>query len=334
MNIKKWATDVIAGPTRLAIPIMTHPGIEIIGKTVLDAVTDGTVHFEAIKAVNERYPSAASTVIMDLTVEAEAFGSKISFSEHEVPSVTGRLVCDYESVQNLKVPDTDAGRVPQYILANRLAAQHIKDKPVFSGCIGPFSLAGRLYDMTEIMIAMYIDPDTIHLLLQKCTQFIIEYGKELKKTGANGIVVAEPAAGLLSDDDCFNFSSAYVKQIVDALQDDTFMIILHNCGNTGQCTNAMLQTGARACHFGDGMNMKNALDTCPPDVLVMGNLSPVAVFKAGTPESVKKAATDLLQLTAGYKNFILSSGCDTPPHVAFANIDAFYEALKEFNQGR
>ena len=30
---------------------MTHPGIEMIGREVYDAVTDGRVHYEAIKAV-------------------------------------------------------------------------------------------------------------------------------------------------------------------------------------------------------------------------------------------------------------------------------------------
>ncbi len=334
MNVNNWIKDVINSPVRLAIPIMTHPGIEMIGKTVLDAVTDGNVHFAAIKAVNERFPSAASTVIMDLTVEAEAFGAEIHFSEHEVPSVIGRLVSDYDSVQKLKVPEVTAGRVPQYILANRLAAENIHDKPVLSGCIGPFSLAGRLFDMTEIMMGMYIEPDTIHLLLQKCTDFIVKYGKELKKTGVNGIVIAEPAAGLLSNDDCQNFSSVYVKQIVDALQDDSFMAILHNCGNRGQCTPAMLYTGAAGYHFGDAMNMKEALDACPSNVLVMGNLSPVDMFKMATPETMKQATLDLLRQTASYKNFVLSSGCDTPPESPFANIEAFYAALKEFNQIR
>jgi uroporphyrinogen decarboxylase len=85
INMKNWITDVINNPKRIAIPILTHPGIEMTGKSVMDAVTDGKVHAEAVKALNERYPSAASTVIMDLTVEAEAFGCAINFSRDEVP---------------------------------------------------------------------------------------------------------------------------------------------------------------------------------------------------------------------------------------------------------
>jgi len=332
LNMKKWITDVINNPKRIAIPILTHPGIEMIGKTVLDTVTDGKVHAEAIKTLNNCYPSAASTVIMDLTVEAEAFGCTINFSRDEVPTVSHRLVSNFDEVLQLPVPPLTAGRVSQYVLANQLTVAAITDKPVLGGCIGPYSLAGRLFDMTEIMVAIYTEPDTINLLLEKCTQFLIEYCRTLKAVGVNGIVIAEPAAGLLSNDDCMQYSSLYVKQIVDALQDDTFSVFLHNCGNNGQCTQAMLYTGAHGYHFGNAMNMIHALETCPHDVLVMGNLDPVGVFAMSTPEQVKQSVENLLKQTYPYKNFVLSSGCDVPPHTPLENVEAFYSALAEFNK--
>ena len=33
-----------------------------------------------------------------------------------------------------------------------------------------------------------------------------------------------------------------------------------------------------------------------------------------------------------YPNFVLSSGCDTPPHTPMENIDAFFKALDDFNK--
>ena len=329
--MKNWITDTINHPQRMAIPILTHPGIEMTGKTVLDAVTDGKVHSCAIITLNEHYPSAATTVIMDLTVEAEAFGCAVNFSDDEVPTVSHRLVRSLEEVNQLPVPDLSAGRVPQYLLANQLTASAISGKPVLGGCIGPYSLAGRLFDMTELMMAIYTEPDTVNLLLEKCTQFLIDYCRALKTTGVNGVMIAEPAAGLLSNDDCLQYSSLYVKQIVDALQDEHFSVFLHNCGNTGQCTQAMLYAGAHGYHFGNVMNMVEALDVCPPNVLVMGNLDPVGLFKMSTPEQVNHTTKNLLEETAEYRNFVLSSGCDIPPHTPLENIEAFYEALAWFN---
>jgi len=326
-----WIQSILSSEKRVALPFMTHPGIELIGKSVKEAVSDGRVHYQAIKAVSDHFDTTACTVIMDLTVEAEAFGATIQLPDNEVPTVMGRLLSDAASIEALAVPGLDKGRVPAYLLANRLAAENYPEKPVFSGCIGPYSLAGRLYDMSEIMMAIYMEPESIQLLLSKCTEFLINYCKALKASGTQGVIIAEPAAGLLSGDDCMTYSSFYVKQMVDAVQDESFTVILHNCGNTGQCTDAMVATGAQALHFGNAIDMEQVLKQCPPDVVVMGNLNPVGVFKQGSVDQVKQDTSALLQKTAGYKNFVISSGCDLPPFVPEANIRAFLETVAQFN---
>ena len=291
LNMKELINENIQKKDVVAMPIMTHPGIEMIGKTVRDAVTDGQVHYNAIKALSEKYPTAAATVIMDLTVEAEAFGAEIVFPENEVPSVVGRLLNDEEAIDKLEIPALNKGRVPQYLKANMLAAKTITDR----------------------------------------SDFILRNCMAMKATGVNGDVMAEPAAGHLSDEDCTQYSSVFIKEIVEKVQDDHFTVILHNCGNTGHCTKAMVATGAAAYHFGNKIDMVEALKEVPADALAMGNLDPVSLFKAATPEVMKKATLDLLEATKFYPNFVLSSGCDTPPHTPSENIDAFFAALNGFN---
>jgi uroporphyrinogen decarboxylase len=169
-------------------------------------------------------------------------------------------------------------------------------------------------------------------LLDKCNEFIINYCQELKHIGCSGVIIAEPAAGLLANEDCKTFSSKYIKRIVDTLQDETFTIILHNCGNRGHCTDAMLYTGADAYHFGNAIDMIETLKYCPHDKLIMGNVDPVGVLKMQSPAEIKAYVADLLKNTAQFNNFVLSTGCDLPPHVPYQNIDAFFETLTEYNQ--
>ena len=331
MNMTQWVADVIRRKEVTALPVMTHPGIELNGNTVREAVSDGRVHYEAVMTLTRRYPSVAAATIMDLTTEAEAFGAEIAFSDGAVPAVSGRLLPDVESIFSLQVPSLSAGRIPAYLKANLLAAKAVDDRPLLAGCIGPFSLAGRLYDMSDIMVLIYEHPEAAHCLLQKCTEFIEKYCMALKLTGANGVMMAEPAAGLMSNDDCMLFSSQYVKQIVDRVQDDDFIVVLHNCGNTGHCTKAMVATGAAAYHFGNKCKMEEVIREVPPTALAMGNIDPVSVFKDGMPFQMRQAVTDLCEKMRPYPNFVLSSGCDTPPHTPLANVDAFFEALAEFN---
>ena len=331
MNMHQWRRDVIARKDVIAIPVMTHPGIDAIGHSVREAITTGTIQAKAIKYLADHYRTGASCTAMDLTVEADSFGAPILFPENEIATVSGRLLKDASDIRALKVPSLDSGRIREYLRANVIAAREVTDRPVFAGCIGPFSLAGRLYDMSEIMILAYSDSELTHELLEKCTTFILRYCLALKATGVNGVLMAEPAAGLLSNDGCLEFSSKQVKRIVDAVQDEHFMVILHNCGNTGHCTRAMVSTGADAYHFGNKCDMAEVLKDIPSDKLAMGNLDPVTIFKQGTVEAVKQATTELLNRCSSYPNFVLSSGCDTPPNTPLANIDAFFEALQEFN---
>ncbi len=332
MNMQQWVADIIRQKAVTALPVMTHPGIEQNGNTVREAVSDGRVHYEAVMTLTKRYPSVAAATIMDLTTEAEAFGAEIVFSDDAVPAVSGRLLPDVDSIYQLKVPSLSVGRIPAYLKANLLAARAIHDRPLFAGCIGPFSLAGRLYDMSEIMVLIYENPDAAHLLLQKCTDFIEKYCIALKQTGANGVMMAEPAAGLMSNADCRTFSSDYVKHIVDKVQDENFIVVLHNCGNTGHCTEAMVSTGAAAYHFGNKCKMEDVIKDVPPTALAMGNIDPVSVFKDGMPFRMRQVVTDLLGKMRAYPNFVLSSGCDTPPRTPLANIDAFFEALDAYNK--
>jgi uroporphyrinogen decarboxylase len=311
------------------MPIMTNPGIELIGKNISDAVNDGQIHFDSVVALKNRFnQSVASTTIMDLSVEAEAFGATVVFDDKEVPTVSGRLLTSREDIEALRIPSIGEKRIPEYLKANSLAAKEI-DRPLFGGCIGPFSLAGRLYDMTELMMAMYIEPDTANLLLEKCTQFILEYCHAIKACGSSGVVMAEPAAGLLSNDDCMMFSSLYVMKIIDEVQDDNFAVILHNCGNAGQCTRAMVETGAAALHFGNKIDMAGVLAEVPEDIAVLGNVDPVGMMKMGTPQSITDNVHKLLNLARGHKNFVLSTGCDVPPATPIENIEAFFKAAFE-----
>ena len=121
--------------------------------------------------------------------------------------------------------------------------------------IGPFSLAGRLMDVSEALANCLADPDFVIAALEKTTDFLIKYAKAYKSTGAIGILMAEPLAGLLSPELEREFSAPYVKRIIEAVSDSSFCVFYHNCGaNTPGMTESLSGNGAVAYHFGDAIN--------------------------------------------------------------------------------
>jgi uroporphyrinogen decarboxylase len=171
----------------------------------------------------------------------------------------------------------------------------------------------------------------VHTVLEKATAFLIEYAKAYKAAGANGIIMAEPVAGLLSPALEEEFSSPYVRQIVEAVQDDSFIVIYHNCGdNVLRMTESIRSTGADAYHFGNSIDMADMMARMPADVPVMGNVDPAGVLRQGTPETVRETTLAVMEKCCAYPNFVISSGCDIPPATPWENIEAFFAAVEEY----
>ena len=328
----EWLKQIRIKKNKRAMPVLTFPAIQLLNTSVEKLISDSNLQSEALKLINQRCHPLAIMGFMDLSVEAEAFGANIRFSEDEVPTVVGSIIKSEEDAINLKVPKVGAKRTRIYLDAMKKAKQEIKDCPVFAGCIGPFSLAGRLLGVSEAMISCYDEPEMVHLVLKKATEFLINYLQAYKDLGIDGVFMAEPLAGILSPNLCDEFSSRYVKEIVSALDDDSFLVAYHNCGNnTLKMVDTILSTGCRLYHFGNAISIEQMLKLMPKDVMVMGNIDPVSL-KDASKEDVIAATNALLEAIGDVDNFVISSGCDIPPLAKWENIDAFIKTAQEYYQ--
>ncbi|MDR3166536.1 MAG: uroporphyrinogen decarboxylase family protein [Treponema sp.] len=334
-NMKKWAADQIAVKNKKAIPILSFPSISLMGIGVAELIRSSENQARGMKLIAERVDSGASLSMMDLSVEAEAFGSDIIFTEGEVPTVSGSIVNSLEDAEALGIPEVGRGRTGIYVEAIQRAATLISDRPVFAGVIGPFSLAGRLMDVSEALMNCIAEPEMVHRTMCKTTDFLISYIRAYKDTGAGGVVIAEPLTGLLSPELAENFSEPYLREIVDALQDDGFIVIYHNCGNnTILMIDSILRTGAAGFHFGNAIKMADMMPHIPADRFAMGNVDPASQFRNGTPESIYENTLRIMgECCEKFPNFIISSGCDIPPLSGWDNIDAFFRAVKSYYNG-
>jgi uroporphyrinogen decarboxylase len=329
----KFAEYIVDRPHRLAMPIGIYAGLEITGATVRQAITNVDAQAKAALALHEKLDTAALLTGMDLSVEAETFGSQIRISDNEVPTVINRLVKSPEEIKALPIPKVGSGRTLVYLEAARRLADVGRKQgvPVLGGMIGPFSLAGRLFGVSEALELSATDPQTLVALLEKVTPFLIDYALAFRQAGAAGVIMAEPAAGLLSPRGLGNFSAPYVKRIVDAVQTVDFSIVLHNCGAKLVHLPKVLESGAEIYHFGAPMDLPAALKAVNGKVILGGNLDPTAVFYSGTPETVRTQATALLDAAQPYSKFFISSGCDLPPGTPVENIQAFLATVSAYS---
>jgi uroporphyrinogen decarboxylase len=207
---------------------------------------------------------------------------------------------------------------------------HYPDKLVLAGCIGPFSLAARLVGVSEAMEMTATEPELMQSLLEKSAEFLTAYLKAFQQAGADGVIMAEPAAGLLSPRSMGTFSSACIKQIAAEVERERFAMILHNCAAKLLHLPAILETGLKAFHFGAPMDLAAALAKVPADVVLCGNLDPTGVFVQLSADEVTARTRELMAATQAHRNFVISSGCDVPPSASLGGLDAFFNAVSKF----
>ena len=327
MNMYEWIDQTIADRWKKAAPLISYPAAQTLYIPVKEMVKDSTQMAIGMYLIAEHYPQMAfAPSYMDLSVEAEAFGAKTVYSDKDVPTVVGKLIETQEEADALRIPEVGEGRTAKCIETIQKARKLITDRPVFANCAGPFSCAGRLLDVNEILLLTLEDPDMVHTILEKTSAFILAFIKAFKAAGADGVIMAEPLAGLLSPSLMQEFSTDYVRKIVDEVQDECFIVCYHNCANRIESrAEQVAATGARMFHFGEGANMVKLLETMPKDCIIMGNVSPANVFNSSSgPWKMRRATQALMHSCIGFDNFVISSGCDVPGDTDWNNIKQFF----------
>ncbi len=323
--------EQIAAQKNKALPILSFPAVSLTGATVRELITDKEKQIEGVLSIIDRCPVSAAVYPMDLSVEAEAFGAELIYKESDLPTVKSIRVANDAQARNLRMPLVGMRRTETFIEGVMEAKVRLgNDVPLFCSVTGPFTLAARLCRMEDLILWCADDDEGANNMIAVGCDFLIRYAEAFKAVGADGIIIAEPAAGLLSPSLLEQFSSRHVRRIIKAVSDDRFAVVYHNCaGSVVHMADNIASLGADAYHFGNAVDMRAMLEKMPSDAVVMGNIDPLA-FCDETPEKVYGITTDLMKDCSLYKNFLISSGCDIPARAKWENLDAFFKAVSDF----
>ena len=324
---KDLVDDIQSGIQKKAFVFGTNIGAEILKIPAIKIYTEINAQVDAILAFFERFNADFLITAMDLSVEAECFGSEIVLSQNEAPQVGNRLVASPSEIERLYVPSMGGYRSRNYIKTTEKLLSSDILKPVIGGIIGPFSLAGRLFGAKE-MFRLTIDNESSALsLIEKCNQFLMNFTKAYIEVGCQGVVISEPSAGLLSPKAISKFSSAFIRQLVGKLESSTFRVIYHNCGARAVHLDSIFETEASILHFGEPMDILAALHRNKKERIISGNLDPVNVFLADEKGIVFEKTIDLINATKDGSNFLIAPGCDLPAETPLENVGTFYSAV-------
>lgn len=309
--------------------VLSFPLAHFCGYEINDIVSDASAQAEIMKYIAENFSVGAVCTPMDLSVEAEAFGAEISFSRGKIPEVSSVLISDISLASGLEIPSVESGRCSVFSEGVKRAKNLLGNLPVIAGVIGPYSLACRLRGITDFMLDCIDDEDSSEDLLEKITVFLKKYIRLLKKSGADGILLAEPAAGLLSPSAAQRFSNCYVKEIFDEFRNEDFLLGYHNCGSSVNNMPALLaQLEADFYHFGNAVDIAAVIPFLPHTSIVMGNIDPV-LLKNGSENEIRQAVENIFDSCSQFDNFMISPGCDIPAEADISKIKLYFDLVSK-----
>ncbi len=309
-----------------------------MGNLTVHGLTDQNWRFPEIHLNGHKMASAAAStyklfglesvvVPFDMGVEAEALGCGINYYEDSeeilYPTISTK-VADKVDEWDLRLPDNplQKGRIPVVVDAIKELKETVGDEvAVGAWVLGPYTLAGQLFELDDLFKKSFKKPDAVHKALDVLEAFLIDLAAFYREAGADYMTVREMGGGgdILSPRMFGSLIKPHLQNIFAALDSPK---ILHICGDTNLIMEQMGDCGADAISVDQKNDLRETRKKLGDDVILLGNLDPYNVLVSGTLEEIDRAVKDIIDSNVN----AVWPGCDIWPDVPKENMLALMEA--------
>ncbi len=266
----------------------------------------------------------------DLGMEAEALGCGMNYYDASqasilYPTIKTKIL---KFGEELNIPDAveQRGRVPLIAEAIEILKGDVGGEvAVGSYVLGPFTLAGQIMDLNELLKNSFKKPQEIGKILEALVQPIVSIAKTMREAGADYITVREMGAtgDILSPR---LFKSLIQPHLIAVLKQIPAPRILHMCGNTNAIIEELNKCGAEALSVDHKCDVAAARQKLGKAAVILGDLDGYNVLVKGSPSDVEKAVEGAIR--RGVSGVM--PGCDIWPEAPASNMIAMVEATKKY----
>lgn len=245
-----------------------------------------------------RFELDAAILFSDILTIPDAMGLGLYFETGEGPKFK-KTVRSMAEVQVL--PDLDYADALDYVMRAVTTIRHALEGRVpligFSG--SPWTLAtymvegGSSKDFRFTKQMLYAEPESLHALLQKLTDAVINYLCHQIEAGAQAVQVFDSWGGALAHREYIDFSQQYLAKIVSAIKakHPDIPVICFTKGG-GLWLPEQQQTGADMLGLDWTMPLDKARAVLGDKTAIQGNLDPATLF--GSKECIEATTKQML----------------------------------------
>jgi [methyl-Co(III) methanol-specific corrinoid protein]:coenzyme M methyltransferase len=337
MNSRQRVMKLFAGEPVDRVPCfsgmgnVTTEGLKSLGYKFAAVHLDAKMMAESAASTYKLFGFECGVVPFDLCVEAEALGCQINVYAHSedllYPTIKEKIIHNEDEME-ISVPGdlVKRGRVPMMKEAIRLLKKDVGGEvPVGTYVLGPFTLAGQIMELNDLLKLSFKKPDKVGRLLDVLAGVILQVAKEYEEAGVDYITVREMGAtsDVLSPRVFKNLIQPYLKKIFGELKAST---VLHICGKTNDIAAFMLESGCDAISVDQKNDLAETRKKLGRDALIFGNYDPYNVLVTGDVEKVCSTIRKCVDDGAS----AVWPGCDIWPTVPPENMKAMMEEISTY----
>jgi uroporphyrinogen decarboxylase len=273
----------------------------------------------------------AAIIFSDILVVPQAMGMEVQMVEGKGPFLpqTIKSTSDLEKIFIPDVSETlgyvfDAIKLTKKELNESVPLIGFAGAPWTLLCYMVYGKGSKTFD--EAKAFCYTQPHLARQLLDMITQTTISYLQGQVKAGADVLQIFDSWGGLLSPSDFQTWSLPYLKQITQALKDETRVILFAK--GAWHSLSAMAETGAHALGIDWCIDPKMARELSGDNIVLQGNFDPAKLL---APVNEIRAEVKKMLKDFGRSNHIANLGHGILPNVPVDHAKAFVDAVKEFS---
>ncbi|MFQ5710812.1 MAG: uroporphyrinogen decarboxylase family protein [Candidatus Geothermarchaeales archaeon] len=277
---------------------------------------------------------------LGMVIEASALGCKIKWPEDAPPWVTP-CVRDASDVDTLKIPDPHRDALMAYALEiygymeKRIQERGLNIPVGMPNSVGgPFTLAGTIAGLNNLLVWVGRQPDVAHELIGKCMEAVIVWCETQREVAGRSLPVflLDDYSGFISPHQFREFSLPYIREIFERL--DHPLNVYHNDAPTSHLLELFPETGMKIFHMGPGdtVDLEEAKRKIGSKICLMGNIDPVKTLSLGTPEEVEKECLGCIKTAAEGGGFILAPGGALCRGIPLENLETLMGAVGKYGR--
>ena len=274
----------------------------------------------------------AAILFSDILVIPQAMGIDVEL-EDGIGPVLPNPIRSMKDVEQVRIPDIneslgyvmDAIDMTKDMLNNEVPLIGFAGSPWTIFCYAVEGKGSKSFDKAKGFC--FSNPVAAHQLLQKITDTTILYLKEKVKHGVNAVQIFDSWGGMLSPTDYNEFSWQYINQIVDALAEETKVIVFGK--GCWFALNDMAKSKASALGVDWTCSPRNARYLTGGKITLQGNFDPSRLLSP--IPTIKKMVHEMID-EFGKDNYIVNLGHGILPNIPVDHAKAFVDAVKEYKQ--